>query len=113
MAIKITRFEMHVANPLTAMHDLFERFRPYVLNRTEWRGKEPRSCAITRVESRPAAMGTPTVVDIEVTYRPKGHITYTGRTKYDGWVASRHVVGYIHHVPMAKTISSLVWAWQA
>lgn len=61
----------------------------YTLNRTEWRGKEARSCAVTRVSSRPHTSGdtNPIIVDVEVTYRPKGFISYTGNTKYDGWTA--------------------------
>src|SRR5262249_9402659 len=53
------------------------------------RGKEPRSCGITSVRGRPHAGGSPEpiVFDIEVSYRPKGCITYTGGTKYDGWTA--------------------------
>jgi hypothetical protein len=60
-----------------------------MLNRTEWRGKESRSCGVVSVKSRPDAAGSPepTVFDIEVAYRPKGCITYTGGTRYDGWTA--------------------------
>ena len=86
----ILRFELETtANPFEVM----KRFRPQgnpVLNKTEWRGKEPRSCAITNVRSRPFSVGTsdPKFFDIEVTYRPKGCITFVGGTKYDGWTAS-------------------------
>jgi len=60
-----------------------------VLNRTEWMGKEPRSCAVTSVKSRSRAAGDPSpiVFDIEVSYRPKGQISYVGSTRYDGWTA--------------------------
>lgn len=72
--------------------DIMSRFHPQgkrVLNRTEWRGKAPRSCGITSVRSRPHAAGSgePIVVDVEVTCRPKGSIAYVGGTKYDGWTA--------------------------
>jgi len=68
------------------------RFQPQgkiVLNRTEWRGKEPRSCAVTGARIRPYSAGTneAKVVDLEVTYRPKGCIVFVGNTKYDGWTA--------------------------
>lgn len=60
-----------------------------VLNSTEWRGKEPRTCAVTSVKGRPYTAGTPGPItfDVEVTYKPKGYISYAGATKYDGWTA--------------------------
>ena len=72
--------------------DIMSRFHPQgnlVLNRTEWRGKEPRSCAVNKVKGRPYSSGSkePVLFDIEVAYRPKGCITYVGVTKYDGWTA--------------------------
>lgn len=72
--------------------EVMSRFHPQgktVLNRTVWRGKEARSCAVTKVKSRPYAAGSnePLLFDIEVTYRPKGCITFVGNTKYDGWTA--------------------------
>jgi hypothetical protein len=71
---------------------MISRFHPNgktLLNRTEWRGKEPRSCAVTKVESRPHVAGNTEslVFEIEVSYRPKGFITYLGDTRYDGWTA--------------------------
>src|SRR5687768_8701331 len=63
---------------------VFQRLHPngqMVLNRTEWMGKEPRSCGVTNM------VGEEGVIDIEVSYRPKGSITFTGTTKYDGWTA--------------------------
>jgi hypothetical protein len=68
------------------------RFLPHgkvVLNRLEWRGKEPRSCGVLSVKSRShaGAGADRAVLDIEVAYRPKGCITYTGGTRYDGWTA--------------------------
>jgi hypothetical protein len=69
--------------------DLMERFFPngtQAVNRTEWRGKEPRSCAVTKFHGHMNREG-PTVYDVEVTYRPKGWISYVGDTKYDGWTA--------------------------
>lgn len=72
--------------------DTLSRFHPSgktVLNRTTWMGKEPRSCGVTSVKGRPYSADTkdPLVWDIEVSYRPKGCITYVGDTKYDGWTA--------------------------
>ena len=66
-----------------------ERFRPggrFVLNRTEWRGKEPRSCAVTNIEGGANPEGD-MEWRIEVSYRPKGYISYIGNTRYDGWTA--------------------------
>jgi hypothetical protein len=76
----------------TAGVDVFERFFPggkTILNRTEWRGKEPRSCGVTGFKSRTHRADDPSPVtyEIEVSYRPKGVITYVGNTKYDGWTA--------------------------
>jgi hypothetical protein len=60
-----------------------------VLNRTEWRGKEPRSCGVTGVHMRAYSAGSnePRTIDIEVSHRPKGCVIYVGNTKYDGWTA--------------------------
>lgn len=72
---------------------LMARFQPQgktVLNRTEWRGKEPRSCGVTRMNLSPEKSGSEPrvfIAEIEVAYRPKGCITYVGQTKYDGWTA--------------------------
>jgi hypothetical protein len=75
-------------NPLEIMYRFLPEGRR-VLNRIEWRGKEPRSCAVTNVTVRPRSAGSnePYIADIEVTYRPKGCITFVGGTKYDGWTA--------------------------
>ena len=75
-------------NPL----DVMARFFPQgttQLNRTEWRGKEPRSCGLTNVKMRPHSAGSdqPKVFHVEVTYRPKGCVTFVGPTRYDGWTA--------------------------
>ena len=58
-----------------------------VLNRTEWRGKEPRSCGVTSIKSEgyPANHKGSVKFNIEVAYRPKGFINYVGDTRYDGW----------------------------
>jgi hypothetical protein len=74
------------------MMQVMSRFHPQgktLLNRTEWRGKEPRSCGVTAVHGRPYGGGSdePVVIDVEVSYRPKGVITFVGDTKYDGWTA--------------------------
>jgi hypothetical protein len=85
----VLRFVMRsTGNPF----DLMSRFHPKgktVLNRTEWRGKERRSCGVSSVQMRPYSAGSnePRVVDVEVSYRPKGCIVYVGNTKYDGWTA--------------------------
>jgi hypothetical protein len=85
----VLRFVLRSAgNPM----EIMSRFHPQgnmVLNRTVLRGKEPRSCGIVSIKGRPHAAGSsqPVVFDIEVAYRPKGCITYTGGTKYDGWTA--------------------------
>lgn len=71
-------------NPMEVM----SRFQPqgrYALNRTEWRGKEPRTCAVVSIRSR-ANTDLPEF-DVDVAYRPKGVITFVGGTKYDGWTA--------------------------
>lgn len=72
--------------------DIMSRFHPQghtVLNRTQWRGKEPRSCGVTTVKGHSYSAGSdePFKFDVEVSYRPKGCITYVGDTKYDGWTA--------------------------
>ena len=72
--------------------EIMSRFHPkgrMVLNSTEWRGKEPPPGAVTSVQGRPHAAGSPepVVYDVEAAYRPNGCITYTGGTKYDGWTA--------------------------
>jgi hypothetical protein len=85
----VLRFVLRSADhPMSVM----SRFLPQgkvVLNRTEWRGKEPRSCGVVSVKGRPHAAGSPepAVFEVDVAYRPKGCITYTGGTRYDGWTA--------------------------
>lgn len=84
----ILRFRVSVNDPREA----FDRYHPggaTVLNRTTWREKPPRSCGITKVHTLPhrADDRSPWIAEIEVSYRPKGCITYVGTTKYDGWTA--------------------------
>lgn len=85
----VLRFLLRTSeHPLKVM----DRFHPHgkpVLNSTEWRGKEPRSCGITKVHgaSQPVGSTETLAFDVEVNYRPKGCITFTGTTKYDGWTA--------------------------
>jgi hypothetical protein len=72
--------------------ETMSRFHPkgqIVLNRTAWMGREPRSCGVTRAKGRPFSPGDgkPIIFDVEVSYRPKGCITYVGDTRYDGWTA--------------------------
>lgn len=83
----VLRFKLAVDTPLK----VFDTFYPnghQVLNRTEWRGKEPRSCAVSGLRSGShSAKDRTTVFDVEVSYRPKGYISFVGNTKYDGWTA--------------------------
>lgn len=76
---------------IQGVRDLMARFMPrgqYALNRTEWQGREPRSCAVTRLSGgSDSGDSGPVSANIEVTYRPKGYISYTGNTRYDGWTA--------------------------
>lgn len=83
----IMRFKLTLDNPLDAFKIFWPKGRQ-LLNRTEWRGKEPRSCAVTNMHSGPHPVTEKkTVFDLEVSYRPKGYITFVGNTKYDGWTA--------------------------
>src|SRR5690242_11181096 len=92
MASKRLTFKKTV-HGMAGVRDLYSRFMPggkYALNRTEWRGHPPRSCAITRLSGGGTGSGGDigeATAQIEVTYRPKGHITYTGKTRYDAWTA--------------------------
>src|SRR5690349_7532062 len=57
-----------------------------ILNRTTWRGKEPRTCAVSNYHVSYIAGAKPPVdCIIEVLYRPPGFISYIGETKFDGW----------------------------
>ena len=73
--------------------EVMKSFQPNgqsMLNRTVWRGKEPRTCCVTRIRSGELSVNGNaqiTTYDIEVTYRPAGCITFAGNTKYDGWDA--------------------------
>jgi hypothetical protein len=84
----ILRFRLALPRPMDAF-DIFYPKGHHALNRTKWRGKEPRSCAVTGLRSHPQFADDigPTVFDVEVSYRPKGYITFLGNTKYDGWTA--------------------------
>jgi hypothetical protein len=79
---------MATGNPMDILSHFFPR-GTHILNRTAWRGKEPRSCGVIRVKSRPHAASSDDTLafDVEVAYRPKGVITFLGGTKYDGWTA--------------------------
>lgn len=86
---KVLRFTLTTTeNPFEVMARFFPQGTT-LLNRTEWRGKESRSCGLTNVKMRPHSAGSnePKVFDVEVTYRPRGCITFVGPTKYDGWTA--------------------------
>ena len=91
---KVLRFKLDVSGRsdqgMDFVSDVFARFFPngrYALNRTEWRGKEPRSCAVTRVSSQGTRVGESAVVAIEVTYRRKAEVSFVGKTRYSGWQA--------------------------
>jgi len=87
---KKLHFALKLANG-NEFFEVFQRFLPegrYVLNSTEWMGKEPRSCAVTSVNMSGRSGNEPThICNIDVSYRPKGYISYQGNTKYDGWTA--------------------------
>jgi hypothetical protein len=85
----IMRFSLKAPNDPRQLWNLFLPQGKTVLNRTSWRGKEPRSCGIMRmhVHSRLVDGGETAVAEIEVAYRPPGYINYIGGTKYDGWTA--------------------------
>lgn len=92
---KVLRFELKVPSEhgMRVGLELMRQFHPdgkTILNESEWRGKEPRSCGVTRVKSRTHSMGDPSpiIVDIEVAYRPQGYVSYVGTTRYDGWNAT-------------------------
>ena len=90
MTSKRLKFKLRVDDGIC---NLYARFHPggqRVLNRTAWRGHAPRSCAITGVSGKGTGTGSeihPFTANIEVTFRPKGYISYTGNTRYDGWTA--------------------------
>jgi hypothetical protein len=85
----VLRFVLRSADHPMAVMSRFHPQGKVVLNRTEWRGKGPRSCGVVSIKGRPHAAGSPepAVFDVEVAYRPKGCVTYTGGTRYDGWAA--------------------------
>jgi hypothetical protein len=89
---KILRFVLKVKGGGPDAFHVFDRFNPggrFVLNRTEWRGKEPRSCAVTSAQGGgdPGGDKNTMVWKLEVSYRPKGFISYVANTRYDGWTA--------------------------
>ena len=86
---RILRFEIRATgNPLEIWDRLHLHGRT-LLNRTAWRGKEPRTCGIVGASGKPYRPGSnePKVFEVRVAYRPPGCITYTGDTRYDGWTA--------------------------
>lgn len=58
-----------------------------LLNRSEWRGKEPRSCGVTKVSTRPHDEGQSVIMEIDISYYPSGFIRFeaNGQTRFDGW----------------------------
>jgi len=86
MTETILRFVLKGVHPFK----LFQRFHPdgkRVLNRTEWRGRKPRTCCITRVHGSATSLESSLSSTVEVTFRPPGFISYLGNTRYDGWDA--------------------------
>jgi len=83
----VLRFKLRTElNPV----DLMEYLRPggkILLNRNEWRGKPPRSCALTNMKVRSFVPGKRGAIeaDLEVEYRPPGYVNFVGGTRYDGW----------------------------
>ncbi len=82
------RFRKASTNPMEVFNYFYPGGKTRV-NSAVWRGKEPRTCAVTGVKSRSRYANDPTpyTFDIEVTYRPPGFITYVGNTRYIGWAA--------------------------
>jgi hypothetical protein len=92
MASKVLKFKYTPKEQglMAGMREVQGKFMPggrRRLNTTTWRGKEPRSCAVTGLSTPPISQGEKVIFDVEVTYRPKGHISYSGKTQYDGWTA--------------------------
>jgi len=83
-------FVRTVEGGIPAMLELHKQMHPNgrrVLNSTEWRGYAPRTCGITRLWGGQNQTSPTLTVNIEVTRREKGDISYTGQTRYDGWTA--------------------------
>ena len=63
---KILKFKYTPKQGMIAgMREVWDKFMPggrYASNRTEWRGKEPRSCAVTDLSSPPHSMGEQVVL---------------------------------------------------
>lgn len=85
----LLRFVLKSNDPPPVVLSRFHpRGRPAV-NRTRWLGKEPRTCAVAAVKSGPLTVDSQGLVQYEivVSHKPRGCITYTGGTQYDGWTA--------------------------
>lgn len=92
MGSKILTFKIQMPNSMTEIRNLLGRYHVdgrRAVNATQWRGKEPRSCAVTRIRSKPHVTTdtNPVEVEIEVTYRTAEHVSYVGKTRYQGWTA--------------------------
>jgi hypothetical protein len=85
----VLRFALRTTDDLMTVMSRFHPHGKPLLNSFAWRKKEPRSCKVTSVAGRPHPADTSgaVVINVEVTCRPKGCITYVGGTKYDGWTA--------------------------
>lgn len=88
MSERILHFRLTTTDSPFETFDKLRPSRKQLLNSTTWMGKEPRSCAITQVSNKGGAnKNNETIWNIEVTYRPKGFISFVGDTKYDAWTA--------------------------
>src|SRR5205814_1801612 len=78
-----------IALAVRMFDDSLNSFEVCHLYTTDLVCNEPRSAAITRFKPRPHTAGSDDLIvfDIDVEDRPKGSISFTGGTKYDGWTA--------------------------
>ena len=81
----ILKFVLRTSDHFRTLHSKFTYEGSLALNKTEWRGKEPRTCAVSQVRARGVGNREPVECEIEVSYRPPGYITFAGGTRYDGW----------------------------
>lgn len=73
-------------------HVVMSRLQPRgspALNRTHWRDKLPRTCAVVSARTGPLTVGSggPVRYEVIVLHRPQKCVSYTGRTRYEGWTA--------------------------
>lgn len=87
---RLLKFRLMYPATDSAWRTVWKAFFPdgqTVLNSTEWRGKEPRSCGVVNIRGNSLPDGGTIVADVTVAYRPKGYTYFVGDTKYDGWTA--------------------------